>query len=417
MTTSRSSPLDAVRTTWLQRIFLAGVSTAAALLLAELLLRAAGVGYPALSHPDDDRGWALTPGASGYSEAEGNAFLAINAAGMRDRAHSLAKPPGTLRIAVLGDSYAEGREVPLEQTFWSVLERELNQSVAGPDRPIEVLNFGVRGYSTVQELLTLRCCVWQYSPNVVLLALHLGNDVSDNSPSLDRTTTRYARPYLVHAPEGWAIDRSFRRDWRFRTAKFVAPLVATSRLLQLVVHGQHVILHRRSITRSAAAVADMDSELGVDSRLYPDARDPQWAEAWSTIDTLIAMIARESAQHGARFVVLCTTIPIQVYPDSTLRQRFARQVGAPDLLLPNRRIRAMGERGGFPVLDFTEELQSYADQHHRFLHGFPNTRPGSGHWNALGHLLAGQATARWMTDWIANPRAMVTAGVAPPGRQ
>jgi hypothetical protein len=397
--------VSAVRTEWRQRSMLLGGSVATTLLLAEILLRVVGIGYPAFSRPDDDRGWALWPGARGRSEAEGGSFVAINRDGLRDRDHLRTKPSGSLRIAVLGDSYAEAREVPVEQTFWSVLEGDLKRSLGRPGRQVEVLNFGVRGYGTVQELLTLRCCVWDYSPDLVLLAFYSGNDVSDNSPTLDRSTTRYARPYLDSTPAGWSIDRSFRRDWRFRAAKLVAPLVAESRVLQLVIHAQHILLHHRSSSRATTSVAQMDTELGLDFRLYTEPNDERWKGAWHTTEVLLLLIAREVSAHGARFAVVCVTNQIQMYPDPAVRKRFERQLGVSDLLLPDRRIRALGEREGFPVLDLTPDLQAYADGHRAFLHGFANTAPGLGHWNALGHQLAGQEIAAWMARWIMDPRA------------
>jgi len=399
--------VSAARAEWLRRVMMMGGGILTALFIAELVLRMAGIGYPALSRPDDDRGWALWPGARGRYEAEGSAFLVINREGLRDRDHLRTKPPGTLRIAVLGDSYAEAREVPAEQAFWSVLEGDLNRSWggAGHERQVEVLNFGVRGYGTLQELLTLNCCVWDYSPDVVLLAFYSGNDVSDNSPALDRSTTQYARPYLRATSTGWTVDRSFRRDWRFRAGKLVAPLVAHSRVLQLIIHAQHLILHSRSRSRATLGEAWLDSELGVDFRLYPEPDDQQWKQAWHTTESLLTMMAHEVSDHGARFAVVCVTNPIQVYPDPAIRERFAQQLGVGDLLLPNRRIRAVGEREGFPVLDLAPDLQAYADQHHAFLHGFANT--GVGHWNALGHQIAGNELASWMAGWIGDPSGTV----------
>jgi len=330
-------------------------------------------------------------------------LVAINQDGLRDRDHSHTKPSGTLRIAVLGDSYAEAAEVPLEQTFWSVLEADLNRSLGGYGRQVEVVNFGARGYGTLQELLTLRCCVWDYAPDVVLLAFYSGNDVSDNSPILDRTTTKYARPYLVPTSGGWTVDRSFRRDWRFRAGKLVAPLVARSRVLQLAIHAQHIILHRRSSSRATASGAQIDTELALDFPLYLEPVDAAWTEAWRTTEALLTTMAREVSDHGARFAVVVVTNPIQVYPDPAVRERFARHVAAEDLHLPNRRIQALGEQVGFRVLDLTPQLQVYADQHRAFLHGFANTAPGVGHWNALGHRLGGQAIAGWMSSWM-EPR-------------
>jgi hypothetical protein len=382
---------------------LLGGGVATALLLAETGLRVAGIGYPVFSRPNDDRGWALRPGAGGRFGAEGGSFVAINRDGLRDRDHSRTKPAGTLRIAVLGDSYAEAIEVPVEQTFWSVLEGDLNRSGTAQGRKVEVLNFGVRGYGTAQELLTLRCCVWDYSPDVVLLAFYSGNDVSDNSPMLDRSPTRYARPYLEPTSAGWSIDRSFRRSWRYRAGKVVAPLVAHSRVLQVVIHAQYVLLHRRTGSPPAAGEAGIDSALGLDSRLYLDPRDEAWKEAWRTTETLLTMMAHEVSAHRARFAVVCVTNPIQVYPDLAARERFLHSLGAADLLLPDRRLRALGEREGFAVLDLAPDLQAYADRHHAFLHGFPNTASGVGHWNSLGHRLAGDEIASWMAGWVVEP--------------
>ena len=385
-----------------QESVLLGGAVVAALLLGEIALRVAGIGYPVFSRPDDIRGWTLRPGARGRFAAEGGSFVAVNRDGLRDRDHPRAKPGGTLRVAVLGDSYAEAIEVPVEQTFWSVLEDDLNRAAAARGRRIEVLNFGVRGYGTAQELLTLRCCVWDYSPDVVLLAFYSGNDVSDNSRSLDRSPTRYARPYLEPTANGWVLDRSFRRRWRYRATKLVAPLVARSRLLQLLIHVQYVLLRRPTGSHAATSAAGIGSEFGLDSRIYVEPDDQQWSAAWHTTEALLTTMAREVSDHGARFAVVCITNPIQVYPDPAARERFAHHLGVSDLLRPGRRIRALGEREGFPVLDLAPKLQAYADRQHAFLHGFDSTTPGTGHWNALGHRLAGQALASWMGEWIAD---------------
>ena len=50
----------------------------------------------------------------------------------------------------------------MEQTFWSLLERKLQECHAFPGKNVEVINFGVSGYDTAQELITLRQTVWDY---------------------------------------------------------------------------------------------------------------------------------------------------------------------------------------------------------------------------------------------------------------
>ncbi len=394
--------MSATRTAWLHRFMLLGGSVAGTLLLAELLLRLAGIGYPLFSRPDDERGWVLWPGARGRYETEGGSLVEISRDGLRDREHPRIKPPATLRVAVLGDSYAEALGIPVEQTFWSVLERHLNRNGAGHGWRVEVVNFGVHGYGTGQELLTLRCCVWDYEPDVVLLAFFSGNDVSDNSPALDHSPTRYARPYFAATAAGWSIERSFHRSRRYRVGKLVAPLVAHSRVLQLGIRVQNLMLRRRTGAPAATGEGWIDREIGVDSRIYVEPDDEVWSTAWRTTEELVATMAREASDRGVRFAVVSVTNPIQVYPDPATRERFARQLGVGDLLLPGRRLRALGERESFPVLDLAPELQAYADRHSAFLHGSPNTAPGVGHWNPLGHRLSGEAIGAWMAGWIAD---------------
>ena len=389
--------MSAKSTEWLHRSILLASSVAGALLLSELVLRAASVEDPVFSRPDDERGWVLRPGARGRFEAEGGFFVVINADGRRDRARARTKAPGVFRIAVLGDSFTEALEVPLEQTFVSVLEDSLNRSSAMRGRQVEVLNFGVRGYGTAQELLTLRCCVWDYSPDFVLLAFFSGNDVPDNSPTLDRSATRYARPYLRETSMGWEADRSFRRSWRYRGAKLVAPLVAHSRVLQLIIRGQHLLGHKKPPSINDASEID-SSDFG--SNIYREPKDEAWREAWRMTEDLVTTMAREVSERGSRFAVVNVPIASQVYPNPDIRERFVRLLGVNDLLLPARRIRALGDRAGFPVLDLTADLQGYADQHRAFLHG---TR-GNGHWNRLGHRLAGEKLASWVAGLIAENR-------------
>ena len=101
----------------------------------------------------------------------------------------------------------------------------------------------------------------------------------------------------------------------------------------------------------------------------------------------------EVEEKGANFLVVTLSNGIQVHPDSSIRQAFMEDLGGGDLFYPDLRIRALGEREGFMVLNLGQDLQAYAEQHKVFLHGSaPNI--GNGHWNLEGHRLAGEAIAR-----------------------
>src|SRR4028118_2143551 len=91
-----------------------------ALLVAEIALRIGGYSYPVFYMPDTVRGYALRPGVFGWYRKEGEAYVRINSDGLRDRERPKQKPANTLRIALLGDSFSEALQVPLEDAYWMV---------------------------------------------------------------------------------------------------------------------------------------------------------------------------------------------------------------------------------------------------------------------------------------------------------
>ena len=165
---------------------------------------------------DDVVGSALRPGAEGWQRTEGEDFIRISKDGLRDREHSKIKPPNTIRIAVLGDSMAEALQVPMEATFWSILERRVKACRAFSARDVEVLNFGVSGYGTAQELLTLRRRVAGYAPDIVVLAFYPGNDVRNNSRELEPMKLR---PFFHIENGALVLDNSFLSDPQYLSYK------------------------------------------------------------------------------------------------------------------------------------------------------------------------------------------------------
>lgn len=87
---------------------------------------------------------------------------AFNADGFIGPQIPLARQPGTLRIAALGDSCTHWGSPPYPQRLQQRLAQQRAQSV-------EVLNAGVAGYSTYQGLWRLREHVLAYKPDIVVV--------------------------------------------------------------------------------------------------------------------------------------------------------------------------------------------------------------------------------------------------------
>jgi hypothetical protein len=82
-----------------------------------------------------------------------------------DIVRAFQKPAGTVRIAVLGDSFVWGGATPYEQA-WG---HKLDQKIAERYNQIEVLNWGLSGWSTMTELQFLKTEGNKYTLDVLLV--------------------------------------------------------------------------------------------------------------------------------------------------------------------------------------------------------------------------------------------------------
>jgi hypothetical protein len=133
-------------------------------------------------------------------------------------------------------------------------------------------------------------------------------------------------------------------------------------------------------------------ELGTDNMIYRPPVDAVWVNAWDLTEALMLRMRDEVDAKGVRFLVVTLSNGIQVFPDAKARDAFMQRVGTDTLFYPELRIKALGARGRFEVVNLAPGLENYADEHHSFLHGF-GKELGNGHWNQLGHRVAGEMLA------------------------
>jgi hypothetical protein len=153
-----------------------------------------------------------------------------------------------------------------------------------------------------------------------------------------------------------------------------------------------VHFHNAPVAAALAAGTKL-TEPGLDEQVFHEPRDAKWREAWDITDRLVVAAAEETRSHGARFVLAVLSTPGSVYPDPQLRARYAESLGIGSLFYPEQRLARLGERYGFPVVALAPKMQEVADANHLYLHGFPNTKPGFGHWNEAGHALGAELIA------------------------
>jgi lysophospholipase L1-like esterase len=227
-------------------ILLPLASLAVAVILAEGVLRLLGFAQVVQFDYVPDLGWVQTPNQD--TRTVGGWPVHINSAGFRGPEVSLGKPAGTLRVLLIGDSFTFGYGVADDSTLAVQLQREFAK--ASRDCPrVEVINGGVNGYDTDQEVMFLRRVGLLYHPDVVILGFN-PNDIMRpeegrtmlSHPGLKRLLTRSAL-YQFLAP-------------RLKSVVFRKQGGAYSRTVDDLIAGNASVTSRLERVRSAIASLD-----------------------------------------------------------------------------------------------------------------------------------------------------------------
>lgn len=389
-----------------------------AFFVVEIALRVAGYSAPTFYMTDASRGYALDPESDGWYRKEGVSYITINSDGYRDVEHTIEKPAGTVRIAVIGDSYTEALQVAHSEAFYSVMRERLIGCRAFNGSNIEVLSFGVSGYGTAQEFITLKEEVWKYSPDIVMLAVTTNNDITDNYRQFKRTDI----PYYVYQNDKLVLDDSFRNSSGFRFNDSYLSSAGSwirnhSRTIQALLEAHLKLKYRYDEWRRSGAndkanappntsaqtaqpsqpvaaqpVEAQPVEVGIDHQIYRVPANEQWNEAWRVTEGIILMTAEEVRNRNAKFLVVTLSNGPQVYPQPERRAVHLKYVGAEDHFYPDKRIADLSRRNGIAAVTLAPDLAAYAEKNQIYLHGF-DENIGHGHWNQAGHKAAGEILA------------------------
>jgi len=127
--------------------------------------------------PDDQLVYRHKPA---WEKRYGNVLVTYNERGLRDRP-ILPKAEGEYRILALGDSVTFGLGVDQDQIFVVRLEQLLRERL---QRPVRVINSGVGGYNTVQELTYFKQEGIDLQPDLVMLT-YVANDIEEKKKPFD----------------------------------------------------------------------------------------------------------------------------------------------------------------------------------------------------------------------------------------
>jgi lysophospholipase L1-like esterase len=167
---------------------------------------------------DTELGWRPLPNVRKIGGVWGVTRPATtNSQGWRDREHSARKDPGQRRIVAIGDSFTFGVDVDDGERVTDVLGKLMDR--------VDVVNLGVAGYGTDQELRVLESHAFAFDPDAIVLSVCTINDLDDirhaRIYSQPKPTYRLVDGALVFTPptRTWDVslrEHSYLAEWLFQ---------------------------------------------------------------------------------------------------------------------------------------------------------------------------------------------------------
>jgi hypothetical protein len=294
-------------------------------------------------------------------------------------------------VLALGDSFTFGDAVEAEEAWPAQLEKRLNR--AGSINRWQVVNAGIPGHGTGQQLLLARMLEDRLVPDAVVLGFTVVNDLLDNLCIEEASyTPKTGVPCFVldgerlHLVAPAAVAPAPARGPRLRVPDFV-------------------IGEARRLTLGNARLLALAGWSGMASDLpYVPATIASWYDAryldpgWRLTQRLLIELRESLAARRVPLVVLVVPAALQVSPalQSAVRTMGARHAVAQAFLKqPARPQHMIGEFCRAAILECVDALPALADLERR---GTATYYPIDNHWTPAAHALAADLVARRFAD-------------------
>jgi lysophospholipase L1-like esterase len=251
-------------------------------------------------------GYRLKPGATAhFKTTEFETDIAINSSGVRD-SEIPAKPVSERRIVVLGDSLVLSVQVDAQETFCALLQKRLNAASKPGEPAWRVINAGVQGYGPVEELEFYQHVARRFQPDIVLVALFVGNDAMEAGDTAGKLASEgnesAGAPAAAPASPGPQLDAVKRPS---RWPLWLRRLTRRTMVTQIVRMRAVTLLERFGDARPIDRALTM----------YLPAMPPDMARGLDVTREAVRRLAALAAEDGARTGIILVPARFQVADD------------------------------------------------------------------------------------------------------
>ncbi|MBI2195164.1 MAG: SGNH/GDSL hydrolase family protein [Planctomycetes bacterium] len=323
-----------------------------------------------------------------------------NAGGFNDVEWVKPKPPGVVRVAALGDSFAFGT-VSYDENFLTLLEKH---TAMPPGKTLEVLNLGQPGTSPEGYLTCLRRFGLGYEPDLVLLNFFIGND-------FDVKAQFKSIVVAGHECEGVQkgnrfTDFLYKENWHFY--HLLRMLVAAHSGLERPQEQPHAassatagVRDYSQPTYTAGRYLAIQSDRAVIFRRGDGRRVLE--DRWARTRTYLDEIHRECSQR--RIPLALAILPDEFQVDAEERQKVLAHWGQDesgvDLEAPGRILVDYASAQGLLWIDLLSAFQGAREKTSLYI-------PRDTHWNPAGNRLAAEQIAVFLKQALAEATAHET---------
>lgn len=343
----------------------------------------------------------LIPNWEGYFRKECiQNLVRTNSSGFHDSEFKIEKNDNVYRIAIVGDSYVEALQVPLEKTFHYLLEKKLNAEM-GSRKKFEVYAFGHSGNGTFLNYLYLKKHALQYKPDLVIDAFLIGNDFRDDSIELSQKDGLSVPKMFPKMDEKGELDSKNADDFlddktKSNAKMFLKKIASKSAFVMWLYPKYHMTKTRlfskkNEVNLSESFKDPLDVILPYDQvflKEYPDI----FKNVWDMEEKLLSEMKKTAEKNGAEFILVSLTEGFRLYPDLMEEKNFPKEFKDKlDFDKPERLLKEISERNNFYylplLLDFKERAKDSTDL---------TVFPCDGHWNETGHLWAAEEIFKYL---------------------
>jgi hypothetical protein len=266
------------------------------------------------------------------------------------------KPPGVIRLAALGDSFSLGPAVPFADNYLTRLSAELPG--------VEINNYGVSGAGPREYREILESDVWSVQPDVVLVAIFIGNDITESLSRPRRLDPRHYSLYLF-CQRSWKLARA---AWK-SSAQPVS--TAVDRLAMPAL--SPAIFREVEARRLAVCLKNTTSSM-----------ERKWQSALHDLSLIVQSCRRRTVP------IVVVLIPDEFQVNDAVLEEASQEARLEreelDLDSPQRRLQAFFADLSVPCLDLLPAFHKVPDTY----------APYDTHWNVTGNRLAAREIGTWL---------------------